>query len=406
MLFNCYQCGHLGFHQLCPTCGPDFQNDNVPIDPEYYPEFQYRSEGFIKDLFVRKKTEKELQSKLNVVLDKYRQFEEPYFVNYVHVTGAYAGELDKADESLEGAASDYSKLRLFHGVLLQLGFGELAEYPQLTSKLVRSTSFRLRYSDFVRTTSPHLFDRFELTLKSWIEDRGAAFRSDLPLLLYYLWKENLHQDELIFSGEEIPLVDDETLNNIKKRCEKIYLRVLVKRFRLTLEQFDDPSKFVTMYAVDGMSGYEFEDFLGKLLGTIGYDVQVTKRSGDQGADLFAEKFGQKIVIQAKNYSDNVGNSAVQQVLAAKTFYGCDEAMVVSNSFYTSSAKELAKSTSVKLIDRREFQKYLDEYNRTMMEAAALDPGPRVDIQQVGIMHHWPKPWSPACLCIRTMCLHS
>jgi hypothetical protein len=100
MLFNCYQCGHLGFHQLCPTCGPDFQNDNVPIDPEYYPEFQYRSEGFIKDLFVKKKTEKELQSKLNVVLDKYRQFKEPYFVNYVHVTGAYAGELDKADESL------------------------------------------------------------------------------------------------------------------------------------------------------------------------------------------------------------------------------------------------------------------------------------------------------------------
>ena len=125
-----------------------------------------------------------------------------------------------------------------------------------------------------------------------------------------------------------------------------------------------------MYEIDAMSGYEFEDFLGKLLSTIGYDVQVTKRSGDQGADLFAERFGKKIVIQAKNYSDNVGNSAVQQVLAAKTFYTCDQAMVIVSSYFTPSAKELAESAGVRLVDRTELQKYLDDYNRTIMEASA------------------------------------
>lgn len=140
---------------------------------------------------------------------------------------------------------------------------------------------------------------------------------------------------------------------------------------MTLERFD-PSLFVTIYSIDAMSGYEFEDFLTKLLTSIGYDVQITKKSGDQGADLFAEKFGRKIVIQAKNYSDNVGNSAVQQVLAAKTFYTCDQAMVITNSYFTPSARELAESGGVRLVDRRELQKYLDEYNRTILDQAARE----------------------------------
>ncbi|MGG7279749.1 putative restriction endonuclease [Escherichia coli] len=51
----------------------------------------------------------------------------------------------------------------------------------------------------------------------------------------------------------------------------------------------------------------------------------------------------------------------------KTFYGCDEAMVVTNSYFTRSAKELAESALVRLIDRDELQKYLDDYNQKIIE---------------------------------------
>lgn len=85
------------------------------------------------------------------------------------------------------------------------------------------------------------------------------------------------------------------------------------------------------------------------------------------ADLFVTRFGKDMVIQAKNYSGSVGNSAVQQVISAKTFYGCDEAMVVTNSYFTRSAKELAESALVRLIDRDELQKYLDDYNQKIIE---------------------------------------
>ena len=67
--------------------------------------------------------------------------------------------------------------------------------------------------------------------------------------------------------------------------------------------------------------------------------------------------------------DNVGNSAVLQVLAAKTFYSCDQAMVITNSHFTPSAKELANPAGVLSVDRRELQSYPDEYNRTILIAA-------------------------------------
>ena len=149
-------------------------------------------------------------------------------------------------------------------------------------------------------------------------------------------------------------------------CERIYFDILVDRLAIRLEHFN-PNKFVTMYLVDAMDGFQFEDFLVEIFQTMGYDVKETKRTQDQGADLFVTRFGKDMVIQAKNYSGSVGNSAVQQVISAKTFYGCDEAMVVTNSYFTRSAKELAESALVRLIDRDELQKYLDDYNQKIIE---------------------------------------
>lgn len=41
-----------------------------------------------------------------------------------------------------------------------------------------------------------------------------------------------------------------------------------------------------------------------------------------------------MVIQAKNSTGSVGNAAVLQAIFAKAFYGCDEAMVVTNFYCT------------------------------------------------------------------------
>jgi restriction system protein len=363
MLFNCFKCGQLYFKDVCSVCGLENRDENVPLHPEFYPEFQYESKGFVKDLFLKKKTVKELRSKLGSVLDKYKQFENPYFINYMHLSGQ-GRVADEVDNS-------YTNLLLFHNVLVRLGFDELQELRNLTIKLIRTTSFRFQYSDFIMRTKGHLSSSLELTLRSWIDERGSAFRSNLPMLLYFLWKNKQFNGEIFYMPDSVPLVSDTEYNRLQRLCEKIYLDILVTRFKTTLERFD-PAQFITIYRVDAMTGLEFEEFLALLFTSIGYDVKTTKKTGDQGADLFAVKFGKKIVIQAKNYTENVGNSAVQQVLAAKTFYSCDDSMVVTNSYFTPSAKELAKSGGVQLVDRRQLQNYIDEYNRVIMDQAARE----------------------------------
>lgn len=103
--------------------------------------------------------------------------------------------------------------------------------------------------------------------------------------------------------------------------------------------------------IDQMSGKVFEKYLEALFEKLGYKVERTRYVGDFGADLVTKKNGVKIVIQAKRFKGKVGVKAIQEAVAAKGFYNCDQAMVVTNSFYTKPAIELAKANSVGLWDR-------------------------------------------------------
>ena len=117
----------------------------------------------------------------------------------------------------------------------------------------------------------------------------------------------------------------------------------------------------TIKDIDLMSGYEFEYFLKKLFNKMGYNVENTKLSGDQGADLVVKKFSEKIVIQAKRFNDKVSNKAIQEVVASIRHYRADRGMVVTNSEFTASAIQLAKSNRIELIDRDKLQNFIEKY---------------------------------------------
>ena len=90
----------------------------------------------------------------------------------------------------------------------------------------------------------------------------------------------------------------------------------------------------------------------------------TSRTGDQGADVIAEKNGKKIIVQCKLYSKPVGNKAVQEVFAAKQFYNGDLGIVITNNDYTKSARQLANSTNILTNDllRRKIHKIFNRKN--------------------------------------------
>ena len=100
-----------------------------------------------------------------------------------------------------------------------------------------------------------------------------------------------------------------------------------------------------------MSGIEFERFLKLLFEKMGYSAEVTQQSNDQGVDIIVNNNDIKIAIQAKNYSDTVGKAAVQQVYTGMAYYKCNKSIVVTNNYFSESAKDLAKSLNVELWDR-------------------------------------------------------
>ena len=121
------------------------------------------------------------------------------------------------------------------------------------------------------------------------------------------------------------------------------------------------NRHVDIEDVDEMSGDEFEQAVCRLFCKMGYSAYVTKQSGDQGVDVVAERGSVRIGIQAKRYGYPVGNSAVQETIAGRAFYGCTSSMVITNSTFTKSAIELARVNSVVLWDRAALQKKLMEY---------------------------------------------
>jgi restriction system protein len=100
-----------------------------------------------------------------------------------------------------------------------------------------------------------------------------------------------------------------------------------------------------------MTGKDFESKMALVFQRKGYRVEQTPYAGDWGADLVLSKDGQRTVVQVKRWTRRVSPKAVQEVVAAKAKYACERAMVVTNSFFTEAATELARVNKVELWDR-------------------------------------------------------
>jgi restriction system protein len=98
--------------------------------------------------------------------------------------------------------------------------------------------------------------------------------------------------------------------------------------------------------VDEMTGWEFERWLGNLFEQLGFKVEQTPYRGDFGADFILTWNQTRIAAQAKRASRPVGVRAVQEVVAAKSFYRCQRAMVVTNNYFTEQAMLLGRANGV------------------------------------------------------------
>lgn len=107
---------------------------------------------------------------------------------------------------------------------------------------------------------------------------------------------------------------------------------------------------------EAMSPQEFELYCAQVLREMRWIARVTPFSGDQGADIVAQKRGLRIVVQCKKYTKPVGNRAVQEVVAAIAHQDADRGVVVATADFTPAAMALAESNRVLLLRREDLQK--------------------------------------------------
>lgn len=97
-------------------------------------------------------------------------------------------------------------------------------------------------------------------------------------------------------------------------------------------------------------GVAFEYWCATELERMGWTCSVSKASGDQGVDIIASKSGLIVAIQCKRFMTPIGNKAVQEVHAGMKHYNANCAVVLGSGGFTKSARELALTTGVQLID--------------------------------------------------------
>ncbi|ERN52409.1 restriction endonuclease [Alkalihalophilus marmarensis] len=123
---------------------------------------------------------------------------------------------------------------------------------------------------------------------------------------------------------------------------------------------------ITMRDIDKMDGHEFEDYLYVLISALEYEqVYQTKKSRDYGADLlYEQQDGTKCVVQAKRYREKLGLSAVQEVYAAKAFYGAERALIITTADKLSdSCLKLAAATDVHIVDRLDLDAVIKAFKK-------------------------------------------
>ena len=171
--------------------------------------------------------------------------------------------------------------------------------------------------------------------------------------------DNAGAIEIAYCSQGMPQIAKRTLKQVRDLAEVYADGVItrdvvveaIKRLRGDTSVGLETSGRITIEKIDRCTGVEFEEILNELFSRLGYHVETTKSSGDQGVDLLLKQDGEITAVQAKCYSSSVGNSAVQEIIAGKTYYNAHKAIVVTNNYFTSSAKDLAVSANVLLWDR-------------------------------------------------------
>lgn len=208
---------------------------------------------------------------------------------------------------------------------------------------------------------------YEECLKNYVSSAKESYEDDniLGCFIYYLMAEDKIPLPPKFERTPYNLGFEYAYHKVRQDLEPYAKSYFENIEVLQLEKdlsLDQSSCAITIEDFDLMNGQEFERAIADIFKSMGYQISMTPTTGDQGIDIIAVRNGMRIGIQAKCYTGKVPNSAVQEVVAGKEYYGLHRCIVVTNSTFTNSAIELAEANHVTLWDRSVLEEKLSCYN--------------------------------------------
>jgi holliday junction DNA helicase RuvB len=179
-------------------------------------------------------------------------------------------------------------------------------------------------------------------------------------------------------GEIVKLIgnltfDPEAANLLAQHCEGTpgNARVMVKRLRNYLNDYatdhvtvdlakealvsfgyiGKPSTATDLASnVCNMTALAFKEFSVNLFREMGYTVEITPGTSDNGIDLLLRKNNQLIAVQCKRWSTPIRESIVRDFYSALMSSAAQSGYVVTTSTFTSHAYSFAESKPVQLVD--------------------------------------------------------
>ena len=176
----------------------------------------------------------------------------------------------------------------------------------------------------------------------------------------HLTVEDLHEYEATVSGsiailkylsmvnESHPSVDGERWREavrtaLKNQSPDILTPILSQIERLKSGLWEQEQFY-------NLSWEEFEELVGALYEDRGYDVEVTQGVADLGVDVWAERNGERIAIQVKQYADGntVGRETLQKLASTISKGDADRVIIITSGEFARTAEVYASDFGSKM----------------------------------------------------------
>lgn len=220
------------------------------------------------------------------------------------------------------------------------------------------------------------------------QEDAAAIRSDAELegaiehLEYAIFRRYANQltraerarldntiDNALFKVERFcgTLVGAAQEDGLRRVCS---LRAQAEEGRAKVERQRDLARRTDqrIAQLSSLTPETFEEFVAELLEALGYEVERTGGSGDEGVDLRATRGRQVAIVQCKYHTRGViGSPELQKFLGTMHHAACHKGIFVTTRTFTLSAERFAANHPIELVDGPRLVELVEQ---------ALGPGKR------------------------------